>query len=156
MKGRKQIVFTLLIVMILNIIMPITTYSVNDNITETEDSLGEIKSNSKEIFGAGKDIGKTGLDYINQGAVVIYARDSNGKWTNGVTDEDGQLISPQAPTLATGQGLMFRVKWSISNIQGKNLENGDYFEFNLPSNYFDFTNSGEKPLTSINESTGQE
>ena len=93
-------------------------------------------------------------DYVNPGPVVIQARGSDGQWSSNITDEEGKYIYPENYKLEMGQELKYKIKWSIDNILQKNLIEGDWFEFDLPSNYFKFSQSSPLELKAKNSATG--
>ncbi|WP_207653242.1 Spy0128 family protein, partial [Peptostreptococcus faecalis] len=99
-----------------------------------------------------KDIGSSGLKYVNQGPVMIYGMADDGTMTNVLTNPDGSLIDPNnPPVLTVGNSLRFRVDWNIDNIMGKGLVEGDWFEFDLPSQYFKFMESSMQSLKAMSE-----
>lgn len=92
---------------------------------------------------------------ITQESVQIFIRATDGTWEETITDDNGQLLDPSAPyTIETGEKLNFKVNWSISDIQSKGLVNGDWFELNLPSNYFEFAGIPTTSLDAPNAVTG--
>ncbi len=99
-----------------------------EEILKSEDSI--------EAKRAPMDIG----DKVTQGNVLIYDRTGN--------------ILEEPKNIKEGEELRFDVYWSIDNIKNGELVVGDYFEFNLPSEYFDFPETTKIDLEASGEKIG--
>lgn len=70
------------------------------------------------------------ISQVNQKGSSVYYRQNN-TWIEIVGEDDPIEI-------AMGTRLKFQVLWEIEDIQTKQIKAGDYFDFKLPSTYFNF------------------
>ena len=118
---KKSLSFLVLLIMIIVLLKPATTYA-------------RYPTNIEEM----------GLDIVNQGEIAVCARNEDETFNKSYTDRD--LMESNVSTILVGQEVEFKVNLSILNIQENKLKDGDYFEIILPSDYFDFEPHEPKEL----------
>ncbi|SHH60271.1 LPXTG-motif cell wall anchor domain-containing protein [Anaerosphaera aminiphila DSM 21120] len=98
--------------------------------------------------------GKDGNEAVDQISVIFAKFNENHEWEIIEPGEDGKI--PDI-SLKVGESLEFTINWEITDILKKGLVTGDWFEFDLPSDYFKF-NETTKPvdIKAENEVTGVE